>query len=133
MAGHIRKRKRRRADGTTYTRWLARVPNPSRGGARSAKVQRNFATKREAERWLTSQQSKMNRGEWVDPALGALTFKAVAEQWEATWLLDGLAPKTRVGYASILKRHLLPSLARRRSRRSQPTRSRTTSRGPQST
>lgn len=62
-----------------------------------------------AERWIAEQQSKLNRGEWVDPALARQSVAAVAEEWAGTWLLDGLGPKTRVGYASILKRHVLPA------------------------
>lgn len=31
---------------------------------------RHFTRKVDAERWLVEQQSKVNRGEWVDPALG---------------------------------------------------------------
>ena len=106
---HIKKRIDRRADGSTYTRWRARLPNPNRNGGASAKVERTFATKREAERWLTAQQSRVNRGEWIDPALGNLSLGAVAAEWEATWRLDGLAPKTRAGYRSILRKHVLPA------------------------
>ena len=37
------------------------------GGREHAK---HFDRKIDAERWVTEQQSKVNRGEWVDPALG---------------------------------------------------------------
>jgi integrase len=106
---HISKRKVKRPDGSSYVRWRARVPNPNRNRSQSAKVERTFATRREAERWLADQQTKQNRGEWVDPALSRRTVAAVAEEWAGTWLLDGLGPKTRVGYTSILNRHVLPA------------------------
>lgn len=124
MAGHITPRRycsRDRCNGTfrekesrcpkcggsaTYKRWRARYPDPSKGG--TAKVERTFSTKREAQRWLTAELGKVQRGEWIDPNLGRLTFGEVADEWEATWLLDGLGPKTRTGYAAILRKHVLP-------------------------
>jgi hypothetical protein len=73
MSGHIRKRDY----GGGRVRWRARYPNPSRLPGKSAKIERTFATKREAEVWLTEQRSALNRGTHIDPADGKLTFADV--------------------------------------------------------
>lgn len=85
-------------------RWRARYPDPTRGGKKQ--VERQFDTKREAEKWLTSQKGAVQRGEHIDPKDNQRLFEQVAEAWKATWL--DLEPKTRVGYQAILNRHVLP-------------------------
>jgi len=95
VAGHVR----RRGQG-----WQARYPDPARGG--TAKVERAFRTRREAEDWLTSQGAAILRGEHHDPRKADRPWREVAEAWQATWV--DLEPKTRGGYESILRHHLLP-------------------------
>jgi integrase len=85
-------------------RWRARYPDPTRGGKKQ--VERLFDTKREAERWLTSQTAAVQRGEHIDPKDNQRLFEEVVEAWKATWL--DLEPKTRAGYKAILNRHVLP-------------------------
>jgi integrase len=84
--------------------WRARYPDPTRGGKKQ--IERQFATKREAERWLTSQKSALQRGDHIDPKDNQRLFEQIAEAWQDTWL--DLEPKTRVGYRAILRRHVLP-------------------------
>ncbi len=84
--------------------WRARYPDPSRGGKKQ--IERQFETKREAEKWLTSQRAGIQRGEHIDPKDNHRLFEHVADAWRATWL--DLEPKTRAGYAAILNRHVLP-------------------------
>jgi len=85
-------------------RWRARYPDPTRGGKKQ--VERQFDTKREAERWLTSQKASIQRGEHIDPKDNQRLFEQVVDSWQATWL--DLEPKTRAGYKAILNRHVLP-------------------------
>ena len=97
-AGSIKRRRYKRADGSTREVWRAQHPNPMRGGAH--KIERAFPTKREAERWMTEQRAAVQRGEWINPADGERTFAQVAGEWRQTWA--DLEPKTRAGYESIL-------------------------------
>ncbi len=94
--------KRTRADGTVV--WRARYPDPTRGGRRQ--IERRFRTKREAERWITSQRAASQRGEHIDPRDNGRTINDLAADWRDTW--GSLKPKTTHGYESILHRHILP-------------------------
>jgi hypothetical protein len=49
--GSIKRRCYKRSDGSSREVWRAQFPDPTRGGA--SKVERQFPTKREAERWMT--------------------------------------------------------------------------------
>lgn len=106
MAGHIKRRTRRdkTTDKVVGHTWRARYPDPSHGGRKE--IERNFATKREAERWLNEQKVAVQRGTHVDPADHERQFKDVVEAWRGTWL--ELEPKTKAGYDSILNKHVLP-------------------------
>lgn len=87
----------KRPDG----RWRARYRGPD--GRERAK---HFDRKVDAERWLTEQRSKLNRGEWLDPGLSRLTLGEWASQW-----LEGqahLKPSTRDRYKRILEVQILP-------------------------
>lgn len=85
-------------------KWRARYPDPTRGGKKQ--IERQFDTKREAERWLTSQRAAIQRGDHINPNDNQRYFEQVVEAWQATWL--DLEPKTRAGYKAILNRHVLP-------------------------
>jgi len=87
----------KRPDG----RWRARYRGPD--GKEFAK---HFARKVDAERWLTEQRSKLNRGEWVDPALGQVTVR----DWAPIWLASksGLKPTTRRTYEQVYRVHIEP-------------------------
>ena len=66
----------KRADG----KWRARY-RPVPGGRQIA---RHFRRKIDAERWLTEQQSRVNRGDWTAPELGRITVNEWAETWLAS-------------------------------------------------
>lgn len=100
MAGHIKKGKR--ADGAA--RYQAWIPSPAN---RRKDIVKTFERKRDAERWLSTTAAAINRGEFIDPRRGETRFSSVADEWRETWA--DLAPKTQVGYASILSRHVLPT------------------------
>lgn len=100
MAGHIKKRKRK--DGSVS--YQARIPTP---GNRHKHDVKTFALKKDAERWLVQQKAAREAGTYIEPRRGDTPLAAVAEEWKETW--GKLAPKTRVGYESILRRHVLPA------------------------
>lgn len=82
-------------------RWRARYVDAA--GKEHAK---GFGRKTDAQAWLDKQVSDQVTGEWVDPALSAVTFGAMAEKWFAT--KKHRAPKTVAGYRSILDTIVLP-------------------------
>lgn len=106
MAGHIKRR--RYANGTV--RWRARYPDPLKGG--TAQIERTFNTKREAEGWLDDLKHSARTGLYIDPGQAQRTFADVAQEWRTTW--TDLEPKTKAGYDSILKGHVLPRFGKAR-------------------
>jgi hypothetical protein len=66
-----------------------------------------FRTKADADAWLANQQVDRARGSWIDPREGRRTF----DYWAVSWLSTTvhLKAKTRVGYESILRTHLVPA------------------------
>lgn len=138
MAGHIRKREwfdgnplsserdkrklaireittKARAEGRTPApiriTYQARIPSPTN---RRRDIVKAFPLKRDAERWLADQASAIHRGEFIDPRRGDTLYREVASEWRDTWA--DLAPKTRVGYVSILAHHALPRFGNARIR-----------------
>ncbi|GEM_PF-5446305 len=104
---------RARAEGRTLApirvTYQARIPDPRN---RRKDLVKTFDRKRDGERWLASTAVALHSGDYIDPRRGEALFSAVAEEWRGTWA--DLAPKTRVGYESILNRHLLPEFGRTR-------------------
>lgn len=74
---------------------------PPNGRQRS----KSFVRKRDAQAWRTAELAKIDRGEWIDPAAGAIRYRDWAEVW-----MSGLhvKPKTREGYESLLRSRVLP-------------------------
>ena len=68
--------------------WLARYRGPD-----GRQHSRTFNKKIDAERWLRAEESRGDRGEWVDPTAGQVTFA----EWSETWL-DGLDLKPAPAY-----------------------------------
>jgi integrase len=95
--GHIHKRTQA---GTI--RWRARYQAPD-GTERS----RSFVRKVDAERFLAEVETDKARGTWTDPALAQIAFADWSDQWLRT--TTHLKPKTRAGYESTLRTHLLPA------------------------
>jgi integrase len=110
MAIQKRTLKRTSADGTTTSRvvWRARVPDPTKPPGASAKIERTFARKTDAERWERERLTAIESGSYISDRQGATPLRDVAEQWRATWNVKPLAPKTQRDYASILENHVLP-------------------------
>ena len=69
-------------------------------------IARHFRRKIDAERWLTEQQSRVNRGDWTAPELGRI---AVSE-WAETWLASKktLKGRTYTSYESVWRTLVKP-------------------------
>lgn len=66
-----------------------------------------FPTRGSADRWLAGVEADISRGEWSDPRLRRIRMADWAEEWLATTV--HLKPKTREGYESLLRSHVLPA------------------------
>ena len=60
----------------------------------------------QAESFISMMEADKARGLWIDPALSRTTVEAWTERWIATTV--HLKPKTRAGYESLLRHHVLP-------------------------
>lgn len=67
-----------------------------------------FASRTDAETWLTTQQSDIIRGTWKADDRGRGTLRAYSIRWLAG--RTDLKPRTSALYAGLLDRHLLPEL-----------------------
>jgi integrase len=81
------------------TRWLVRYRTPD-GKQRG----RAFATRRDAERHLTSIDAAKISGDFVDPRMSKMRVDDWADKWLAA--KQHLAPNTRWQYGVALKRHV---------------------------
>lgn len=65
-----------------------------------------FATKTEADQWLTRKEAEILQGEWIDPDAGMLPVVDYA----ASWIEERphLRPKTVELYRFLLRRHIRP-------------------------
>lgn len=85
--------------------WRARYRDPD-GRAHS----RNFSTKQEAQRFLTSIDHSMLTGGYIDPAAGQATFREYAERWRSVQIHR---PSTSAQVETNLRRHVYPTLGER--------------------
>lgn len=84
-------------------RFQARYPGPD-GIDRPAPE--TFASKTDAEVWLTMKEAEIRRGDWLDPDAGKIKFGLYAD----TWIRDHvLKPRTDELYRGLLKNHLKPT------------------------
>jgi integrase len=66
-----------------------------------------FATKADAQSWLSTVEADVQRGGWVDPRAGRITFAEYSEGWMGS--RPDLRPRSRIAYQSLLKVHLNPA------------------------
>jgi integrase len=87
-------------------RYQARYPGPD-GVMRPADD--TFATKTEADTWLTMKEAEILNDEWIDPDAGAV----LVPDYATTWIEErpGLRPKSVKNYRSLLDCHVAPHLA----------------------
>jgi integrase len=84
-------------------RWKVRYWTPD-GQRQKSKT---FDLKGEAQKFARAVETAKDRGEWIDPALGRTTFGQWSERFMDTTV--HLKPKTRAGYAGLLRTILLPA------------------------
>lgn len=66
-----------------------------------------FASKTDAEIWLTRKEAEIHAQEWADPDAGKIVFRDYA----ASWLAERtLRPKTAQLYEGLLRLHIFPAL-----------------------
>ena len=82
-----------------------------------------FRTKREADAYLAAVRSEVDRGSWIDPDAGKVTFEEYATRWLAE--RPQLRPRTRELYEGELRLHILPALGATELREITPSRIRT--------
>jgi integrase len=84
-------------------RYQARYPGPD-GLDRPAPE--TFASKADADVWLTLKEAEIRRDDWHDPDAGKILFGDYAD----TWINDHvLKPRTEELYRGLLKNHLKPT------------------------
>jgi integrase len=66
---------------------------------------KHFDRKADAEKFQAIQKAAVARGDWINPAGGAITFAEWSKEWLKT---KSVRPKTLVGYESTLGVHLIP-------------------------
>jgi integrase len=67
-----------------------------------------FRTKREADGYLASVRTEVERGGWIDPSGGRVELRAYADRWLAE--RPQLRPRTKELYEGQLRLHILPAL-----------------------
>jgi integrase len=79
-------------------------------GARHA-ASHTFATKIDAQAWLSSIETDIKRGVWLDPEGSKITVGSWLQHWLAT-VVDGRvgSDNTRSNYAQIVRVHIAPAL-----------------------
>jgi integrase len=83
-------------------RWEARWRDPA-GRSRT----RTFDTKADARAYLSSVETDVHRGQYVDPAGGRVLFGEWAERWWSTTV--NLRPSTRARDDSLYRNHIEPT------------------------
>ncbi|MBN6037363.1 site-specific integrase [Amycolatopsis sp. 195334CR] len=78
---------------------------------------RTFATKRDAEQWLSVVESEIISGDWLDPELGKVSFS----DYGAAWIRERkVSRRVREEHASIWRNHVEPFLGRHHVNRVTP-------------
>jgi len=86
-------------------RWQARYKGPD-GIDRPAPG--TFATKGDADRWLSLTEADIIKDNWLDPDIGRVLFADYARAWVAE--RPDLRPKTLQHYEGLVRIHLVPGL-----------------------
>jgi integrase len=73
-------------------------------------AEQTFETKAEALAWLSSVETDIRRGRWIDPDAGKVLFGKYVDDW-MTQRYD-IRPRTRELYRSLIKCHLKPTFER---------------------
>jgi integrase len=98
-----RKRRFGRVRRLPSGRWQARYQGPD-GIDRPA--DETFASRTDADVWLTLKEAEIKRGDWLDPDAGQIPFGTYAETWIGNQVLK---TRTEELYRGLLKNHLSPT------------------------
>jgi integrase len=99
MRGHVRKR------GTTWT--VVYDEGHDENGRRRQRWKSGFATRREAQAFLTEMLSRLGDGSYVQPS--KLLFGDYLEAWVEN-IAESVRPLTLRRYRSTIRKHLKPAL-----------------------
>ena len=69
-----------------------------------------FASKADAQAWLSTAEADHRRGAWIDPTAGQITLTGYSIQWLTR--RPELAIRTRELYEDLLRLHILPMLGK---------------------
>jgi integrase len=69
-----------------------------------------FETKRDADAWVKAQATDVNRGDWINPVAGLVSFGDVAKLWQSSRLHR---PTSAANVDSHLRNHILPTFGDR--------------------
>src|SRR5919106_1902393 len=93
-------------DGKKRHAWKVRYRDPDR-----VEKARTFAKKVDAEKFASTIETDILRGDYVDPRAG----KVALEDWSKKWVAGlSVKPKTKSGYESLLRSRILPVFGKRR-------------------
>ena len=97
-------------------RWQARYQDLD-GLRRAAPL--TFASRVDAERWLSNTERDLLDRKWIDPDGGTVLL----DQWAPRWLKSrvDLKPTTQASYESLMRNHIIPAFGRRQIARIRPT------------
>jgi hypothetical protein len=84
--------------------WEVRIYDPS-----GRQVSKSFATKRDAERWERETRVRIDRGDYLDPAIGRLTL---ADWWETWTSMQAWRDSTRSTIDRHWRLYIQPTSAR---------------------
>jgi integrase len=87
-------------------RWQARYPGPD---GIDYPAPDTFATKTDADIWLTMKEAEIRKGDWLNPDAGTVPFEEYAKSWVAE--RPNLRPKTVQLYEGLVRLHLVPVLS----------------------
>jgi len=103
---HVIKVERANKDGKKRHAWKVRYRDPDR-----VERARTFVKKGDAEKFASTIETDILRGDYVDPRAGKVALNEWAEKWAAGLTVK---PKTKSGYESLLRSRILPTFGKRR-------------------
>ena len=69
-----------------------------------------FKEKKDAQKWLSTVETDILRGGWIDPRAGRILFAEYATEWLTS--RPDLRPRSVIVYQSLLKCHLIPAFGK---------------------
>jgi integrase len=103
---HVIKVSRATKDGKKQHAWKVRYRDPDH-----IERAKTFDKKGDAEKFASTIETDILRGDYVDPRAGKVALNDWAEKWVAGLTVK---PKTKAGYESLLRSRILPTFGNRR-------------------